>query len=160
VESERGHGTTFRVYFPRATQQADAPSLALASPKPLRGSETILIAEDQSEVRHVVRATLKRYGYTVLEATSGEEALQIVRANEQPIDLLLTDVVMPSMSGPALAAEVRAIRPDIRVLFASGYTDDAIVRHGAVQDDLAFIEKPFTPQGLARKVRDVLDSAA
>jgi PAS domain S-box-containing protein len=159
VYSEVGRGTTFKVYFPVTNQPARVePS---ADPQqPLGGHETILIAEDQAEVRMVASAVLQRSGYTVLEAASGEEALAIVQGHAGPIHLLLTDVVMPAMSGRELAEGVKTLRPDIRVLYASGYADDAIVRHGVLDADVAFIQKPFTPHTLNAKVRDVLDAVS
>ena len=126
----------------------------------LAGTETIVIAEDQREVRLAASTALRRLGYTVLEASNGPEALAIVHAHEGPIHLLLTDVVMPAMSGRELAAAVKSLRPSIRVLYASGYADDAIVRHGVLDSGLSFIQKPFTPQGLGVKVREVLNAPA
>ena len=157
VDSQLGSGTTFRIYLPSVLDRPPALVVPTESPS-LRGSETILVAEDQEEVQHVVRASLTRYGYTVLDASSGEAALAIALRCDQPIHLLMTDVVMPFMSGPELVAQLRISCPDIRVLFTSGYTDDAMVRHGMLQVGVAFIQKPFTPQSLARKVRDVLDA--
>ena len=123
------------------------------------GCETILLVEDQPEVRAVASAALSRHGYTVLEASQGEEALRIAQEDDRHIDLLLTDVVMPNMSGCELARRLTDRRPDMRVLFASGYTDEAIVRHGAIEPGVAFIQKPFTPASLLRKVREVLDAS-
>ncbi len=124
----------------------------------LEGTETILLAEDQPEVRSVARAVLERYGYRVLEASHGDEALRILRAHREPIHLLLSDVVMPSMSGPELARLVQLEQAGIRVLYASGYTDDAIVRHGVLDPGVAFLQKPFTPTALLRKIRELLDA--
>jgi CheY-like chemotaxis protein len=124
----------------------------------LKGTETILLAEDQPEVRSVARAVLERYGYRVLEASHGDEALRILRAHREPIHLLLSDVVMPSMSGPELARLVQLEHSGIRVLYASGYTDDAIVRHGVLDPGVAFLQKPFTPTALLRKIRELLDA--
>ena len=157
VYSEPMHGTTFKVYFPRASE----PERQGAVPAPadaLEGTETILLAEDQPEVRSVARAVLERYGYQVLEASHGHEALRILRAHQQKIHLLLSDVVMPSMSGPELARLVQLEEPGIRVLYASGYTDDAIVRHGVLDPGVAFLQKPFTPTALLRKIRELLDA--
>jgi CheY-like chemotaxis protein len=123
----------------------------------LGGNETILLVEDQSEVRAVARAALTRHGYTVLEASQGEEALQIEQDHHERIHLLLTDVVMPAMSGRELAQRLLQRRPDVRVLYTSGYTDDAIVHRGVIESGVAFIQKPFTPTALLRKVREVLD---
>jgi signal transduction histidine kinase len=157
VYSEPGHGTTFRVYFPSAAQ-VERPPVMAAHTDGLAGSETILLAEDQPEVRSIACAVLRRYGYTVLEAGDGAEALAIVGRHRQKIHLLLSDVVMPSMSGPELARLVQAEQPGIRVLYASGYTDDAIVRHGVLDPGVAFLQKPFTPSALLRKIREMLDA--
>ena len=158
VYSEPKQGTTFKVYFPRASE----PNARAAHPRlrvdGLEGTETILLAEDQPEVRSVARAVLERYGYRVLEASHGDEALRIVRRAQQPIHLLLSDVVMPSMSGPELARLVQLEEPGIRVLYASGYTDDAIVRHGVLDPGVAFLQKPFTPTSLLSKIRELLDA--
>ncbi len=160
VYSEPGQGTTFKVYFPRAAQdrRPAAPAAPAARAEGLAGTETILLAEDQPEVRSVACAVLTRYGYRVLEASCGEEALEVLRGHREPVHLLLSDVVMPSMSGPELARLVQLQRPGIRVLFASGYTDDAIVRHGVLDPGVAFLQKPFTPTALLRKIRELLDA--
>jgi len=157
VYSETGRGTTFKVYFPRAAQAEDH---AVAAPRTdgLEGTETILLAEDQPEVRSVACAVLERYGYRVLQASRGDEALEILRTHPEPIHLLLSDVVMPSMSGPELARLVQLQRPGIRVLYASGYTDDAIVRHGMLDPGVSFLQKPFTPTALLTKIRELLDA--
>jgi signal transduction histidine kinase len=159
VNSEPGKGTTFKVYFPKASQGERQP-VAVAATDGLAGTETILLTEDQPEVRSVACAVLERYGYRVLEASHGDEALRILRAHREPIHLLLSDVVMPSMSGPELARLVQLEHPGIRVLYASGYTDDAIVRHGVLDPGVAFLQKPFTPTALLRKVREMLDAPA
>ena len=157
VASEPGHGTTFTVFFPSAADtQRPPPNLPPAGL--LDGTETILLAEDQPEVRSIACAVLRRHGYTVLEAANGEEALAIVRRRTERIDLLLSDVVMPAMSGPELARLVQAEQPKIRVLYASGYTDDAIVSHGVLDPGVAFLQKPFTPSALLRKIREMLDA--
>jgi PAS domain S-box-containing protein len=158
VYSELGQGTTFKVYLPRASHAEAALPSAPAVAKGTRGSETILVAEDQDEVRTLTRTILSMHGYTVLEATTGEEALAIVREHREPIHLLFTDVIMPGMSGRELVAEVHQKYGRMRVLFASGYTDDAIVRHGKLDQGVAFLQKPFTPASLLAKVREVLDS--
>jgi PAS domain S-box-containing protein len=155
VTTALNRGTTFRIYFPRAEKEQER--MATASPCDNRGgTETILLVEDQPEVRSVVEAILKRHRYTVLSAGSGEEALRLA-ADTAHIDLLLTDVVMPAMSGRELSSRLLLERPGLRVLFASGYTDDAIVRHGVFEADVAFIQKPFSPAALLAKVREVLD---
>jgi PAS domain S-box-containing protein len=157
VYSEPGRGTTFKVYFPRVVAGAPAAPAA-ARAEGLRGTETILLAEDQPEVRSIGSAVLRRYGYEVLEAANGEEALAIIRSYQGPIHLLMSDVVMPSMNGPELARRVQAEHPGMRVLFASGYTDDAIVRHGVLDPGVAFLQKPFTPTALLKKIRELLDT--
>jgi CheY-like chemotaxis protein len=159
VYSEPGRGTTFKVYLPRARQEEQAEPSSPAPPA-VGAGETILVAEDQPEVRALATKVLRRrHGYRVLEARGGVEALRI--ANEYPdtIHLLVTDVIMPVMSGRELVDEIHNSRPEIRVLYASGYTDDAIVRHGMLDPGLAFLQKPFTPDSLLAKVREVLDAA-
>jgi two-component system cell cycle sensor histidine kinase/response regulator CckA len=159
VESELGRGTTFEVLLPRSFQPTERRAPApprLAWPG---GTETILLVEDQDEVRAVTRAVLSRHGYTVLEASGGEGALQIALDHDVSIDLLLTDVIMPGMSGGDLARRILADRPRLGVLFASGYTDDAIMHHGVLDSGVFFIQKPFTPESLLRKAREVLDAS-
>jgi DNA-binding NtrC family response regulator len=122
-----------------------------------RGSETILLVEDEDVVRGLARQILEQAGYNVLDARGGEEAIRLCRERRGPIDLLLTDVVMPETSGKEVAERLTRLRPMTRVLYMSGYTDDAIVHHGVLDSDVEFIQKPFTPSALARKVREVLD---
>jgi DNA-binding NtrC family response regulator len=126
----------------------------------LRGTETILLVEDEDQVRVVARAILQRHGYRVVEMRTAADALAFCGRGAEPIHLLLTDVVMPQMSGPELARQVMELRPGLRLLCMSGYTDDSIVRHGVLQADLAFLQKPFTSESLTRKVREVLDAPA
>jgi signal transduction histidine kinase/ActR/RegA family two-component response regulator len=160
VYSETGKGTTFKIYLPRVTADTEKYTHATPELDIAAGSETILLVEDADVVRDLAREVLEEIsGYRVLEATNAEDALQICQKHQGGIDLLLTDVVMPGGSGPEVSARVRALKPDIRVLYMSGYTDDAIVRHGVLEAGLNFIQKPFTPNGLAQKVREVLDSA-
>src|SRR2546426_1120695 len=140
---------------PRARGRAAAPGPA-AGP---RGTETVLLVEDAAAVRAVTREVLERQGYVVLEAPNGEAALHLAQKHRGPIHLLLTDVVMPVMSGRQLADQLAPVRPDMKVLYASGYTDDSVVRHGVLEEGTAYLQKPFTPERLARKVRDVLDSS-
>ncbi len=157
VYSEPGRGSTFKVYLPRTDRTAeDVP--AAAKPALTRGSETVLLVEDEDQVRAVGCAILRRHGYKVLEAANGGEAFLIARDFPDEIHLLLTDVVMPRVSGRKLAEQLAPQRPAMRVLFASGYTDDAIVRHGVLEAGVAFIQKPFKPDALVRKVREVLDA--
>jgi two-component system cell cycle sensor histidine kinase/response regulator CckA len=157
VYSEPGRGTTFKVYLPAADGTAAEP-VAPEANGALRGSETILVTEDEPMLRSLVRITLEEHGYQVLAVDGVREAAELMDRREQPIDLLLTDVVMPGMSGRELADRMRAARPETKVLFMSGYTDDAVVRHGVLHEGAAFLQKPFSPTVLARKVREVLDS--
>jgi two-component system, cell cycle sensor histidine kinase and response regulator CckA len=155
VYSERGHGTSFKVYLPRVSDMT-APA---AEARPLfanGGTETILLAEDASGVRAAAEEILKRLGYTVLVANDGHTALELAAARTDTIHLLVTDVIMPEMSGRQLADRLQQQRPGLKVLYVSGYTDDAIVRHGMLEPGIAFLQKPFTPHTLARKVREVL----
>jgi CheY-like chemotaxis protein len=156
VYSEPGQGTCFKIYLPRI-QEAGAGERARSSPFTIpQGTETILLVEDEERVRQLACMALGAVGYTVLEASSGAEALQLGAEHAGPIHLMLTDVVMPQISGRQLAAQIGAMRPTMKVLYVSGYTDDAIVRHGVLERGLAFLQKPFTPAALARKVREVL----
>ena len=157
VYSELGHGTTFKLYFPREDSEADVPMLEPDAPK-RGGSETILLVEDETQIRSVARTILANLGYRVIEAGNAAEALRQSELFAGTIDLLLTDVVMPQMSGPELAKRLVRDRPETRVLCMSGYTDDALVRHGAIDSGIAYLQKPITPDKLARKVRAVLDT--
>jgi PAS domain S-box-containing protein len=157
VYSEPGKGATFKVYFPRVEAKA-SPATATVNRTSLRGSETVLLVEDQEQVRVVAHGILKRMGYEVVVAAGAHEALLRCEKHRGPIHLLLTDVVMPEMSGAELAKEIAPIRPDMKVLFMSGYTDDSIVRHGVLESEMAFLQKPFTPESMAQKVREVLNS--
>jgi two-component system cell cycle sensor histidine kinase/response regulator CckA len=155
VYSEPGHGTTFKVYLPRVDEPV-SPAAA-AAPPAAGGSETVLVVEDVAAVRTVAREMLERRGYTVLEAPDGESALRLAGKHRGEIHLLLTDVVMPGGSGRALADRLLALRPGMKVLYMSGYTDDAVVRHGILEAGIAYLQKPFAPDSLTRKVRAVLD---
>jgi CheY-like chemotaxis protein len=159
VYSEPGAGTTFKIYLPRDDEAGPREPRAREE-EAAPGTETVLLAEDESGVRRLAAASLKRLGYTVIEASNGGEALLACEEHDGPIHLLITDVVMPQMSGRLLANRLAAIRPDMRVLFMSGYTDDAIVRHGVLDEGVPFIGKPFLPHDLARKVREALDARA
>ncbi len=157
VYSELGRGTTFKVYLPRVDADLDIVAPA-AEPTRLLGTETILLVEDEDQIRAVACVILRDLGYEVIEARNGGEALLHCESIDGTIHLLLTDVVMPQMSGPELATRLTQIRPDMKVLCMSGYTDDALVRHGAADSGMAYLQKPITPTKLARKVRAVLDS--
>ncbi|MEP6621989.1 MAG: response regulator [bacterium] len=158
VNSLLGKGTMFKVYLP----------LSSGSPAPLaehqvlsvtpRGTETVLLVEDAAAVRSVVRQSLVRCGYSVLEASNGREALELAATRNGPIDLLLTDVVMPEMNGKELVDQFTLIQPNARLLYMSGHTDDAVLRHGVLSSGIAYIQKPFTPDALARRVRETIDA--
>jgi CheY-like chemotaxis protein len=156
VYSEPGLGTTFKIYLPRVDAAATATAAPPASADSPRGTETVLLVEDADAVRAVTHQALARQGYTVLDAPNGAEALRIAADHPGPIHLLLTDVVMPGLSGRQLSDQLARLRPDTKVLFTSGYTDDAVVRHGVLESGIAYLQKPFTVDGLARKVREVL----
>jgi CheY-like chemotaxis protein len=159
VYSEPGLGTMFKIYLPRMD---DATAVPVEKPETIiaRGSETILLVEDEDVVRGLTKKILMQAGYNVLDAKGGDEAIRVCRAHNGPIDLLLTDVVMPEISGKEVADRLLELRPTIRVLFMSGYTDEAIVQHGVLDANVEFIQKPFTWFGLTRKVRDVLNHEA
>ena len=158
VYSEPGHGASFKIFLPSASASVGPrhDPLPLAS---LAGTETILIAEDQPEVRSIIRAILSRHGYTVVTAPDGEAALKVLAEDSGKFDLLLTDVVMPAMGGAELARRIATIAPRVRVLYASGYTDDAVFRQGVVDHGVFFLQKPFSSTTLLTKVREVLASA-
>ena len=156
--SEPGVGTTFKVYLPRV-DEAQAEKTPDAQPAPRRGrGETVLVVEDDDGVRSLVRRILSRHGYVVLEGTNGRDALSVARGHAGAIDLLLTDVVMPVMSGRELATTLLAERPAIKLLFMSAYAENAALEHGLVGAGDAFIAKPFTEEGLLRLVARTLDS--
>ncbi len=159
VYSEPGYGTTFKIYLPRTEEAAETHAESAAQAKPLEGSETILVVEDDQNVRSLARKILERYGYTVLDARDPEDALEICRRHAGSIHLTVTDVVMPKMSGPELAEALHAIRPDLKILYMSGYAGAAIIKNGVLKPGTAFLQKPITPDTLARKVREVLDSS-
>jgi two-component system cell cycle sensor histidine kinase/response regulator CckA len=158
VISEPQVGTTFKIYLPR-TQDKKTSSLRIsAPPAAARGAETILLVEDEDQVRAVASSILKKAGYRVFEASGPEEALAICAEHGAEIRLLLTDVVMPKMSGRQLAERIVSLHGDMKVLFMSGYTDDAILRHGVLDSGVAFLQKPLTPSVLIRRVQEVLDA--
>jgi CheY-like chemotaxis protein len=150
-------GMTFTIYLPQVEQpleeaEPDQPA------ESLQGQETILLVEDEDSVRTLARSVLLQHGYHVLEASHGNEALTLCAQYEGPLDLMVTDVIMPQMSGRELAQLLAPSHPNMKVLYISGYTDDAIAHHGVLEPDVAFLPKPFTPSLLARKVREVLDA--
>lgn len=155
VYSEVGHGTSFKIFLPRV-DAASQPVLVASAPSITNGTGTILVAEDEAGVRQIMRRVLETRGYTVLTARDGGEAMAMAEGHRGPIDLLMSDVVMPDMNGRELARRLTAIRPTLQVLFLSGYTDDAIFQHGVLQPGVFFLQKPFSPGDLARKVQDVL----
>jgi len=156
AQSEPGCGTTFRIYLPRVADPADSPRVDKHAQTAAGGSETVLLVEDEESVRELVRETLKTRGYRVIEASDGIAAMRVSEEYQGNIEILITDVVMPGMSGRELAKRVAAARPNIRVLYLSGYTEDAIIHEGALEPGTGFLQKPFTLQVLARKVREVL----
>jgi PAS domain S-box-containing protein len=158
VYSELGHGTTFKVYLPELTAGSLKTETAIVESPIPGGSETILLVEDEDVVRGLARKILEHAGYKVVEASCGKEAIRLCLERAEPIDLLLTDVVMPETSGKEVADRLTELLPGLRVLFMSGYTDEAIVHHGVLDSNVEFIQKPFTPAALVRKVRAVLDS--
>jgi PAS domain S-box-containing protein len=157
VYSEAGRGTAFKVYLPATAERPPAGKSAPGLHAVPRGSETVLLVEDEDALRALAGNVLRSYGYTVLEAGDGREAVRVATEHPGPIDLLVSDVVMPHLGGRQLAERLAAVRPGVRVLFVSGYTDDAVVRHGVLEAEFAFLQKPFTPTALAQKVREVLD---
>jgi two-component system cell cycle sensor histidine kinase/response regulator CckA len=162
VDSEVGRGTSFVIYLPR--YRAD-PNMAMApeperlAPRDVTGQDTILLVEDEEAVRSFAARALKLRGYNVLEASGGEEALEIVRNTRATIDLLITDVVMPNMDGPTLVRNVRRLRPDMAIIFMSGYAEEAFRRNDEKAEELHFLPKPFGLKQLAAKVKDVLSHA-
>jgi two-component system, cell cycle sensor histidine kinase and response regulator CckA len=159
VYSEPGVGTTFKIHLPCV--DADASGATWSRPEAatsLRGTETILLVEDEDQVRVVASEILRKHGYKVVDARNAGEAM-LLSETSGAINLLLTDVVMPQMSGPVLAKRIAACFPGVRILCMSGYTDDSILRHGVLEATMAYLQKPFTPETLTRKVREVLDGA-
>lgn len=157
VYSEKGHGSTFKVYLPRSSNEITETDPGDISVKMLEGYETVLIVEDDEYLRKVVKIALDQFGYKTLEACDGQAAVSLCESYGGQIDLMITDVVMPRMSGRETADRVKVLFPDIRVVFVSGYTDNAIVHHGVLDSGIHFLEKPFSPEKLLRKVRFVLD---
>jgi CheY-like chemotaxis protein len=158
VYSEPGHGATFKVYLPAVDEPVRVRGSEPVEAAVPQGSETVLVVEDEEVLREIVREALQASGYKVLEARHGAEALRICESHAPLIDLVLTDAVMPGIGGRELGERITSIRPEVRVLYMSGYTDDTIVRHGVLTAEVAFLQKPFTLDALARKVRAVLDA--
>ncbi|HWP42714.1 MAG TPA: response regulator [Blastocatellia bacterium] len=158
IYSEPGRGTTVKVYLPRVDEMAEVSSARAPFSAMPRGTETVLLVEDDRTLLTLACQVLEMSGYTVLNAASGEEAIELSKQHKGPIHLLLTDVVMPRMSGRELVEKLTSARPHTKVLYMSGYTDDSIVHHGVLEADMAYLQKPFTPDSLARKVREVLDA--
>jgi CheY-like chemotaxis protein len=157
VYSERGVGTSFKIYLPRVEDEAEPEDSPVTGAGVAQGTETVLVVEDEEMVRRLARKVLTRHGYKVLEACNGEEALSLAAQHPGSIDLLLTDTVMPKLSGREVTSQLVRTHPHLKVIFISGYTDDAVVRHGILEASVPFLQKPFTPDTLARKLRDVLD---
>ncbi|MGH7254492.1 MAG: ATP-binding protein, partial [Nitrospirales bacterium] len=158
--SELGQGTSFKMYLPRVDEALSPTETAASSPGQLDGTETVLLVEDEEDVRNLARTILERFHYTVLEATDVEEAIRFGEDASRTIHLLLTDIVMPHLSGRQLAERLTDRRPNLKVIFMSGYTGDAVVRHGVLKAGMAFLQKPFTPMALAQKAREVLNGTA
>ena len=158
VDSEVGKGTTFTIYFPRVDQPLDPGTQFIkAGPLP-RGTETLLLVEDEPSLRHLAASVLQAQGYNVLCASNGQDALQVAHEHKgSPIRLVVTDVIMPQMGGKAMAEWLETSYPDLKILFTSGYTDDAIEHHGVLETGVEFLSKPYTPATLTRKVREMLD---
>ena len=156
VYSELGYGTTIQIFLPRIEEPAASTEPAILAGS-LQGSETILVVEDEAMLRPLIIDVLKGYGYKTLEASHGDGALRLCEQHQGPIHLMLTDVVMPRMSGRELAEKLAPLHPEMKVLFMSGYNENAIVHHGVLDKGIGFIQKPFSPDNLARKVREVLD---
>ena len=155
-QSESGRGTTFNIYLP-AVEEPPSSSRDQDAVKVAGGTETVLVVEDEAAVRGLVVLALRIQGYSLLQAESGKKAIQIIDEHEGEIDLLVTDVVMPGMNGRQLAEALLVKKPKLKVLYVSGCTDDDVIRYGIQREEIAFLQKPFTPLALARKVREVLD---
>jgi two-component system, cell cycle sensor histidine kinase and response regulator CckA len=156
VESEPGRGTSFSIYLPKSSLTESAPADG-ATQAPRTSHESILLVEDEASLRQLAAQALRSRGFTVLQAADGAEALRVLEAHPQPLDLLVTDVVMPNMDGRELADRLRARIPGLKVLFLSGYMDDALLRQGVFEAHETLLQKPFTPASLAQRVCDVLD---
>jgi CheY-like chemotaxis protein len=158
VDTAPGQGSTFRIFLPAV--EALRPVLLPSLDAVVGGSETVLLVEDEAALRNLAQEILRDQGYKVIAAGSGREALELAGSHKAPIDLLVTDVVMPGMDGRELADRLGPVHPETRCLFMSGYTDDAVVRRGVREEGMPFLQKPFTIDALALKVREVLDHTA
>jgi CheY-like chemotaxis protein len=160
VDSEVGKGTTFKIYFPRVDKPLEVAAGPVQTGPLPRGTETLLIVEDEPSVRHLAVGVLKAQGYKVLRANNGQDALHVAREhkNGSPIRLVVSDVIMPRMGGKVMADWLKTTYPGIKILFTSGYTDDALAKQGVLEPGVAFLSKPYTPATLARKVRTMLDN--
>jgi len=159
VDSQLGKGTTFKIYFPRVEQPLDVAVKPIQTGPLPRGTETLLVVEDEPSVRHLARGVLEAQGYEVLSASNGQDALNVARGHKgSPIRLVVTDVIMPLMDGKVMAEWLKTTNPGLKILFTSGYTDDVIAHHGVLETGFAFLSKPYTPAILARKVRTMLDN--
>jgi CheY-like chemotaxis protein len=159
AESEPGRGTVFSILLPQTSGAPEPAASPGDSSPPARGTETILVVEDEETVRTLSDRALNKLGYSVLAAPSGWDALQVAERHRGPIHLVVTDVVMPGLSGRELVRQLARVRTGVAVLYISGYSEDAIAQHGVLDPGTAFLQKPFTPDRLARKVREVLDAA-
>jgi signal transduction histidine kinase len=157
LQSEVGRGTTFNIYLPAVAEEATSPESPDKPSATFEGKETILVVEDEESLRELAQLVLTDFGYKVLIATDGVEALRVAAQHKGDIALVVSDVVMPQMGGRELAEKLRALQPALKILFVSGYTDDAVIQRGVSRDSFPFLQKPYTPTSLARKVREVLD---
>ena len=157
VYSEPGYGTTFKIYLPKVDEPLEELQEKVVGKELLGGNETILVVEDEEEVRKLTVRILKNQGYRILEASDGGVALLICKRYGSPIHLMVTDVVMPGINGRELAKQIASFRQEMKVLYMSGYTENAIVHHGILDEKMDYLQKPFTMEGLVKKVREVLD---
>lgn len=161
VNSEPGLGTTFNIHLPRVDEPVDNTRMRVTREEiPRGGGETILLVEDEEDVRRLAVRILQRQGYTVLEASCGKDALVLCKEHQGPIHLILTDVVMPGMSGRQLADQLIPLHPNLKVVYMSGYTDNAVIHHGVLEEGVNYIQKPFTIDGLMKRMREVLDKSS